>query len=483
MLNKLTSFSRWIWNSPSTWVFMLLLSLYLTTMTEPILITDGLAVLKTTESIVNKRTIAVEPNAGMIQFVIGWDKQTYSFYDLGQPLLSIPFYWVGQKVARLIDPKNEGTITIWFVFSLLPKFATAMTGVIFYQICTSLFHNKATGIFLTVLWGAGTLAWPYAQFFFSESLITLFLLLACYFLIKAEKNFSEINLFLAGFSFGVAINIRVAIGIYLPAFIVYLFVKNSLISFSLPNFGKQLLLFFSGIFPAICLLAWHNYIRFHSILHTGYVGQSFTTPLYIGVYGLLFSSGRSLFLYSPLTILGLIALPDFRRHVPAMYAFIITAFVSTVPFYAKWWTWHGGWSWGPRFLVPLIPFLLIPIGSRLNSRKFIGATIILWFISILVIIPGIGVDFNQYIIDHIHGDYANENLLWFFPWESPIIGHWQYLLEGKSVIYRQSDFGTVSAWKVLTIMGIWFFISLGRVIFLWYKLVKKQTMTILTMLH
>lgn len=30
--------------------------------------------------------------------------------------------------------------------------------------------------------------------------------------------------------------------------------------------------------------------------------------------------------------------------------------------YGAWWAWHGGWSWGPRFLVPLIPLSCLPIG-------------------------------------------------------------------------------------------------------------------------
>ena len=31
-----------------------------------------------------------------------------------------------------------------------------------------------------------------------------------------------------------------------------------------------------------------------------------------------------------------------------------------------WWIWWGGWGWGPRFLVPLLPFLILPLGVLLG---------------------------------------------------------------------------------------------------------------------
>jgi hypothetical protein len=33
-----------------------------------------------------------------------------------------------------------------------------------------------------------------------------------------------------------------------------------------------------------------------------------------------------------------------------------------VLFFARWWSWDGGVSWGPRFLVPIVPLMMIGLG-------------------------------------------------------------------------------------------------------------------------
>jgi len=33
----------------------------------------------------------------------------------------------------------------------------------------------------------------------------------------------------------------------------------------------------------------------------------------------------------------------------------VVLFVVRLLFYARWWAWYGGNSWGPRFLVPVLP--------------------------------------------------------------------------------------------------------------------------------
>jgi hypothetical protein len=196
--------------------------------------------------------------------------------------------------------------------------------------------------------------------------------------------------------------------------------------------------------PFLALFFWHNYARFHTIWATGYQGQAFSTPFYVGLYGLLLSSGRSLFLYSPLTLLGLACWPQFSQRFPALAGWIATAFLTALLFFSTWWTWHGGWSWGPRFLVPLIPFLLLPLGAYMNTARFFLLLALVWLISLLVVLPGVWVDFNDYIINSIAGSYANESRLWFYPWQSPIVGHWQYWLTGRSLSLmgysRVSDF-------------------------------------------
>lgn len=463
--------------SAALWLFLLLLSLYLMTLGGQLFTSDGAAMYRTTQALVRYHTLAVAPDPGLPQLVIGWDGQTYSGYDLGQPLLAIPFYLLGWLLARLLPHGNEMALTIFSV-SLLPQVATALTGVVLYKLSFGLFRTQRIAIALPLLWGTGTLAWPYSKFYFGESLLSLFLLLACWLVVQAQQRHPKSALLVAGSALGTAIAVRAAAAIYFPAFLAYLLLEQrkktaNRTAFIGPFLG-QASLFTMGVFPAMCLFLWHNYRRFHAISHTGYAGQGFTTPLYVGLYGLLFSSGRSLFVYSPLLLLGVVSLAHFGQQFPALRLFILTACATVIPFYSMWWTWHGGWSWGPRFLVPLAPFLLLPLGAKLATRPWWRATGLVWLGSLLVVIPGVSVDFNPYIINSIQGDYANESRLWFFPWASPIIGHWHYLLTGQALTFggtHLSDFGLprVTNLIFLPIMGLIFLIALIHIVRIWQQ--------------
>jgi hypothetical protein len=108
---------------------------------------------------------------------------------------------------------------------------------------------------------------------------------------------------------------------------------------------------------------WHNQLRYGSIWLSGYhEGRDgafgFSTPLLAGLYGIFLSSGRSLFLYSPLGLLALLGARNFLKNAPAESALIAGTALPVLFAYAKWWAWHGGWEWGSRFFLFLIPLLM-----------------------------------------------------------------------------------------------------------------------------
>jgi hypothetical protein len=121
------------------------------------------------------------------------------------------------------------------------------------------------------------------------------------------------------------------------------------------------------------LLVAYNLIRFGSPFDTGYhfdSGEGFTTPIWQGLWGLLFSPYRSLFLHTPLFIASVPAfVPFYRRHRSEAIA-IAGLSAALVLMYSAWWMWWGGFAWGPRFLVPLTPFwvlLLAPVVEGLET--------------------------------------------------------------------------------------------------------------------
>jgi hypothetical protein len=135
------------------------------------------------------------------------------------------------------------------------------------------------------------------------------------------------------------------------------------------------------VLGAVLLLAAStNYIRFGSVTRFGY-GNAETLSIHggwHGLVGLLISPGKGLVFYFPIAIL----LPLGFRY---MYAKNKGAFIICIYTFLAFWlffgtslypntklseseTWSGGW-WGPRYLVPVLPFTTLTCGTLLEKLK------------------------------------------------------------------------------------------------------------------
>ena len=62
------------------------------------------------------------------------------------------------------------------------------------------------------------------------------------------------------------------------------------------------------MFISVALVMWYNDVRFGRLVVSSYGGSVYHTPLVTGLEGLLVSPGRSVFLYNPLAVLGVVGL-------------------------------------------------------------------------------------------------------------------------------------------------------------------------------
>jgi hypothetical protein len=100
-----------------------------------------------------------------------------------------------------------------------------------------------------------------------------------------------------------------------------------------------------------------NWYRFGSPLRDGH-GQdpaAALDPASMGVAGLLASPGKGLAFYAPVALLGVALCRDWRLWLP---------FVLSVLLHGVMHDWTGGTGWGPRFLVPVLPLVLLPLCRR-----------------------------------------------------------------------------------------------------------------------
>jgi hypothetical protein len=224
--------------------------------------------------------------------------------------------------------------------------------------------------------------------------------------------------------------------IVIPGFVLYGFLTSH--NLSIKNFQTwvgDLMRLLVPVALCILLICIYNYARFGDFLETGYE-SGFGSGFLTGFLGILFSPGKSIFLYNPLIILGLLAVPQFcrkRRPVFVLFAWIVGVHLLLFSF---WHSWYGGMGWGPRLMAVTLPFLILAIGYllELNARKWMKPFFALLVLGLLIQTASVLVNPARYYYD-LRQQFGerSETLLIHSPQHSPLVGQWKQVM----VVMRQ----------------------------------------------
>jgi hypothetical protein len=227
--------------------------------------------------------------------------------------------------------------------------------------------------------GLATSWWPYTKLDFTEPLITTTFFLS-FLLLKNGRT-------LGGFSCAGFLLLLRTDSVVLVAVLFVWHLRRSRAS-------SALWLSIAGTLPSLICCVTLNLLRFGTVLDRGYANESFTTPLMVGIYGILFSAGKSVFLFSPPLIAGVAGWRALRRSLPDDALLFAAVFLAQLVFYAQWWDWSGDDSWGVRFLLLSVVLMTIPI-IEVTNRRLIFATLLLGFI---IQVPAVLVTGLEYVV-------------------------------------------------------------------------------------
>ena len=322
---------------------------------------------------------------------------TASKHGILPSILAVPFFLAGELARAFLFPNQGHFVSLYAVYSM-NAFITALLLALFFTFSRYLGYPRKTCFYTTLILGLGTIVFPFAGFFFSSPLSCLTLLASLYHLVKYEREKRGRDLFFSGVWLGLLLLTRIDGVALLPVFALGIFLafiprrKSSIINRQ--SKVVHVLLFCLALAGAVAIHFFVEYLKYGTAFHSGYGKESFTTPLGYGLFGLLFSSGRSLFLYSPPVILCLFGLTGFwRRHRFAAAVLIFTILLRLLLF-SRWWGWHGGLSWGPRYLNPLVPLFLLFLNEVLvrYERYHVGirtAILIIFLVGFLIQVTGV----------------------------------------------------------------------------------------------
>jgi hypothetical protein len=407
--------------------------------------------------------------AGIAEDGVPWlhDSHQWIKYGLGQPVATLPLYWLGSAWAGLgqVDP---GPLTR-FCVALFNQAIVPATALVLFLGARRRF-GADVGLVLAGLYLLATPAIAYARLAFAEPLSGLLILSAALLLWPPAPDRpgaresaycpSPRAMLGAGLLLGLAVLVKPANAIYIPVpalYVAWLLFKQSKMW---RRVAAGLAWLGAGLLPGLVLVGAYDAMRYGSPLVFGYEHEGFTTPVVVGLYGLLFSPGKGIIYFAPPVLLAVPALWRWwRLGNPLLRAealFIATQAAIVLTFYAAWSSWAGNIAWGPRLILPVVPLLLWPIGALLEAGSKWNK-VACWALGVagfVVAIPGALV--NMFYYFDINGVYqagtVAENNMFFNPTWSQIVAQWRFLLTGVREPMMRPDLGQLglpAAWDTV----------------------------------
>ena len=164
--------------------------------------------------------------------------------------------------------------------------------------------------------------------------------------------------------------------------------------------------------------------------------DSWHNPFWRGLFGFLFSPGKSAFLFSPPILLGMAGISRLWKQNRALGVVCVVAPISSLILYSFRTQWEGSYCYGPRYLLPGLTLLVLPMAAMFRDppRWFRPA---FWLTAVAgLLIQAIGLSTNI-MEDMVKNHYYVGNWDYRMTY-SPISGQvrliWKYLHQSPTAL-------------------------------------------------
>lgn len=414
---------------------------YLLTSTGRVRTADEYNTLYTTESLVLHGTTAVLQAVALHNFYGRFDVHGLprAAYPPGQALACTPWYAAGQYLlARLPGvPPDDTDLIVAFASTLSSATFAALTVTFFFLLLLGIGTPLRSALFATAMLGLATPIFAYSGWLFSEPLSAAIFTGAAWLLFARAPTSAPPSLRAAaagGLVLGLATLVRptniLTVGVFALAILA---------SHRLAGLRAAFTVCVASAIGVAILLA-HNAVLFGSPFAFGYPAAAegakqlnrFDTPLLTGLYGFLFSPGKSVFIFAPPIILALAGLAGLWRRNRSLAAIAVLFPLADLLFFAKYSQWEGGYCVGPRYLVPAVVFLCLGLGpalaaSQKNYRSLKRLAVILLILGAIVQSLSLATSFME---DQVpRGRYYTSNWTYRLDYSlsGPVHLFWKYL--------------------------------------------------------
>jgi hypothetical protein len=308
-------------------------------------------------------------------YAVGVDGKRYSFSGLGQSLCLLPFAGIGLILER-VTPIDPGTLDLMaqFLASVILFPAIGAAGIwLFYRLVLSLGYSRRNSLLAAAVLAFATMHFHYSVDTQEQTQESLLSVLAIFLMVKYYRQRRFVHVWLFCIALGMCLLFRPAsVVTVLPVYLVA--AANEVIGSGKKEISKIIAKWLlagalgTGGFIIIC--GWYNHIRFGSVFESGYglsiptslAGHKlFESPPLPTLAAMLFSPGKSIFLYNPVLLLFPLCVYGFYHKHKVVALTIFSAILSSFIFHSFYTAWAGDYAWSLRYQVPLLPFLVLPL--------------------------------------------------------------------------------------------------------------------------
>jgi hypothetical protein len=319
----------------------------------------------TIRSIVERGTADISPFADVTGDTMVLGSHQYSDKPPGLPLLGVPIYFALMHIERwfgiafdapAVWLKNLHALTI-----LLCALPGAMLNVLIYFAFRREGATPRTAMLLSGGFAFGSLSLPYTGLFFSHVLCSLLVFAAWYKL--SGQALTTAAALLAGMTIGYCNLCDLLTSIVTVCLGVYLIARTRDLRVCIAYaIGPVAALFILLIYDRIAHGGATAISAFHPTAFVNphlFLGQ-FDWPDIRRIYWITYQPMRGLIACCPEFVICLFAPFFLRRNTmrirPELLV-ILPILAGYLFFYMTYFGWTGGWSIGPRFLIPILPLL------------------------------------------------------------------------------------------------------------------------------
>jgi hypothetical protein len=402
------------------------LSAYLLTANGHIQTIDVTQTLQTARHMVGDGELTVDtPFALPGGSVKGVDGKAYSGHGIGMSLLFLPI----AKLDDLISPADDPEL-VPFLASLLNPLAGTLVVLLFFALERRLGVALLPALAAALLLAFASICWPYAHVSFDAVPTHAAILGTALCLVRWTESRSSGWVLGASGCLAIAVLIRldsILLAPVLAAVVVWPALRRAgPVRLRLRRAAPPALAWAGPIAVALGVTGWFNQVRFGSPFDTGHTGDPvtrLTTPIWTGLAGQLVSPGKGIVWYAPLVVVAALGWPLLIRRRGALAWGLLASAVVTIGFHAVFANWSGDEAWGPRYTVPVIGLLMLPLGSVLQGWRGLlprwrAAITVVAAVSFGVQLLGVGVDYLAVKRDTVDGEAGH-----WAPGSSPLVSH------------------------------------------------------------